>query len=78
MKFDNHIYDILKFIAQVVLPALGTLYFSLASIWGFPFGEQIVGTISAIDLFLGALLGLSTMQYNKQKGAENGEDKGET
>ena len=73
---SNRVYDILKFVAQVVLPALGTLYFALAQIWGLPFGEQIVGTITAVDCFLGALLGISTIQYNKQKGAENGESKG--
>lgn len=57
------VYDVLKFIAQIVLPAAGTLYFALAGIWGFPYGEQIVGTISAVDAFLGALLGLSSRQY---------------
>lgn len=67
MKLSNKTYDVLKFIAQIVLPALGTLYFALASIWGLPYGEQIVGTIAAIDTFLGALLGLSTAQYNKMK-----------
>lgn len=64
---SNKAYDILKFIAQIVLPALGTLYFALATIWGFPYGEQIVGTITAVDAFLGALLGISTVQYNKDK-----------
>lgn len=67
MKLSNKTYDVLKFIALIVLPALGTLYFALASIWGLPYGEQIVGTIAAIDTFLGALLGLSTAQYNKMK-----------
>ena len=67
MKLSNKLYDVLKFIAQVVLPALGTLYFALAQIWGLPYGEQVVGTISAVDCFLGALLGISTMQYNKNK-----------
>ena len=67
MKMDNKVYDILKWVAQVVLPAIATLYFALAQIWGFPYGEQIVGTITAIDAFLGALLGLSTIQYNKDK-----------
>lgn len=60
----NKIYDILKFIAQIVLPALGTLYFALAAIWGFPYGEQVVGTITAVDAFLGAILGISTYVYN--------------
>lgn len=62
----NKIYDILKFIAQIVLPALGTLYFALAAIWGFPYGEQVVGTITAVDAFLGAVLGISTYVYNKE------------
>lgn len=66
MKLSNKVYDILKFIAQILLPALGTLYFALAGIWGFPYGEQIVGTITAVDTFLGALLGISTYQYNKE------------
>jgi hypothetical protein len=65
---SNKIYDILKWIALVVLPALGTLYFALAQIWGFPYGAEIVGTITAIDAFLGALLGISTTIYNKQEG----------
>lgn len=58
-------YAILKWIAMVVLPAIGTLYFTLSGIWGFPYGEQIVGTITAVDLFLGSLLGISEAQYNK-------------
>ncbi len=64
---SNKTYDILKWIASVVLPALGTLYFALAGIWGLPYGEQIVGTITAADTFLGILLGISTVQYNKKK-----------
>ena len=63
---NNKIYDILKWIAQIVLPALGTLYFALASIWGFPYGEQIVGTITAFDTFLGAILGVSNYMYKKE------------
>lgn len=67
MKMSNKVYDILKYIALIVLPALGTLYFALAKIWGFPYCEEIVGTITAVDTFLGALLKLSTNQYNKLK-----------
>ena len=63
---SNKVYDILKYIAQIVLPAIATLYFALAQIWGLPYGEQIVGTITAIDAFLGALLGISTYKYNKE------------
>lgn len=64
---NNKVYDILKFIAQIVLPALGTLYFALSSIWGLPYGEQIVGTITAIDTFLGAILGISSNSYKNAK-----------
>ena len=63
---SNKAYDVLKWIAMYLLPALGTLYFAIASIWGFPYGEQIVGTITAIDTFLGVILGISTVQYNKR------------
>lgn len=61
---SNKTYDILKWIALVVLPAIGTLYFTLAGIWNFPYGEEIVGTITAIDTFMGIILGISTRQYN--------------
>lgn len=64
MKISNKTYDILKYVAQYVLPAIGTLYFALSTIWGLPYGEQIVGTITAVDAFLGALLGISTYAYN--------------
>ena len=70
MKLDNKVYDILKWIAQILLPAIGTLYFALAQIWGFPYAEQIVGTITAIDCFLGALLGISTVMYKKGESNE--------
>ena len=65
MKMNDKIYDILKWIATIFLPAIGTLYFALAGIWDLPYGEQIVGTITAIDTFLGVLLGISSMKYNK-------------
>lgn len=63
---NNKTYDILKYIAQIVLPALGTLYFALAGLWNFPYVEQVVGTISAVDTFLGVLLGISSNNYNKK------------
>ena len=63
MKLSNRAYDILKWIAMYFLPALGTLYFAVASIWSLPYGEQVVGTITAIDTFLGVLLGISTTQW---------------
>ena len=67
MKLTNKSYDVLKWIAQYLLPAAGTLYFALSGIWGLPYGEQIVGPITAIDTFLGVILGISTMQYNGSK-----------
>jgi hypothetical protein len=66
MILPDKVYDVVKWIAMVCLPALGTLYFALAGIWGFPYGEQIVGTIMAVDTFLGALLGISSIQYKNQ------------
>lgn len=62
---DNKVYDVLKFIAQIALPALATFYFTLSTIWGLPYGAEVEGTIIAVDTFLGALLGISTMKYNK-------------
>lgn len=66
MRLSNNVYDILKWITQLLLPALGTLYFALAGIWGFPYGEEIVGTLVAIDTFLGVILGISTAKYNAE------------
>jgi hypothetical protein len=68
---SNKTYDILKWVAQYLLPALATLYFAVAKIWGLPYGEEIVGTITAVDTFLGVLLGISTANYNKQNSAGN-------
>ena len=61
----NKTYDIVKWFAQIVLPAIGTLYFALAGIWGLPYAEQVVGTIVAVDTFLGVVLGYSSSQYAK-------------
>lgn len=66
MKMSNKFYDVLKWVAMYFLPALGTLYFALSGIWGLPFGEEIVGTLAALDTFLGVILGISTAQYNKK------------
>lgn len=63
---SNKMYDVLKWIAMVALPAIGTLYFALAGIWGFPYAEEILGTITAVDTCLGVLLGISSAQYHKK------------
>ena len=72
MKMSNKTYDTLKWIAQYLLPAAGTLYFALAGIWGLPYGEQVVGTITAVDTFLGVILGISAAQYNKTESKGRG------
>ena len=66
-EIPDKVYDILKAVALVILPAIGTLYFALAGIWGWPYSEQIVGSITAIDTFIGVVLGISSMQYKKSK-----------
>lgn len=63
---SNKMYDVLKWVALVVLPAIAILYESLAGIWGLPFADQIPATITAVDLFLGVLLGVSSATYNKK------------
>lgn len=67
MKLSDKTYDVLKWIAQILLPAAATLYVAVAEIWGFPFAKEVAGTISAVDLFLGALLGISSINYYKEK-----------
>lgn len=64
---NNKTYDVLKWVALIVLPALSVFYGSLATIWGLPFGEQIPDTITAIDLFLGVILGVSNATYKNRK-----------
>lgn len=70
MKLSNKTYDRLKWVAQYLLPALGTLYFTVSGIWGLPYGEQVVGTITAVDTFLGVVLGVSSAGYQKQNEVE--------
>ncbi len=64
--FSNKTYNFLKWVAQILIPAIGTLYFALAGIWGLPYGEQVVGTLTAIDAFLGAVLQISTKNFEKE------------
>lgn len=74
MPLKDQLYDILRYVANYVLPGLGTLYFAVAQIWGLPYGEQIVGTITAVVTFLNVLLGISNNEYKKQMALES-EDK---
>lgn len=71
MKLSNRAYDIIKFVTTIILPALGTLYFALSQIWGFAYGEEIVGTITAIVTFLGSLIGVSNYNYKKENDNES-------
>lgn len=70
MKLSNKAYDVLKWIALVFMPAFGTLYGTLSKIWGIPFGTEVVETVVAMEFFLGAILGISTIQYNKSNNAQ--------
>ena len=74
MKLPNKVYDVLKWITMVCLPAITTLWLTLASIWGFPYAEPIGATLGAITVFLGALLGISSITYAKS--LESGEADG--
>lgn len=65
MKFTNEVYNLLKSAAQIWLPAIATLYFALAGIWGLPAANQVIGSITAVDTFLGAILAISSAQFNK-------------
>lgn len=71
--FTDKLYNQLKFIAQIFLPALGALYFGLAQIWDLPKAEEVVGSITVIDTFLGVLLGLSTNAYNNSDARYDGQ-----
>lgn len=73
MNITGKAYDRLKYLAQIILPALGTLYFTLASIWGLPAAQEVVGTIVAVDTFLGVVLQLSSNNYNKSDAKFDGE-----
>ena len=66
MRLPDKVYDVLKWVALILIPAVAVLYGALAPVWGWPYAEQIVYTLTAIDTFLGAHLGISTAQYNKE------------
>ena len=71
MKLPDKIYDVLKWVTMIVLPALATAYVGLAAIWGWPFADEVAKTTAVICTLLGALLGISTAQYNKQEPPNN-------
>ena len=67
MKLPDKLYDILKWVTMIVLPALATAYVGLAAIWSWPYADEIAKTTAVICTLLGALLGISTAEYNKAK-----------
>ena len=71
MKLPDTIYDILKWVTLVVIPALATAYVGLSAVWGWQYADQIAKTAAVVCTLLGSLLGISTAQYNK--GAQNAE-----
>lgn len=71
MKMDSKVFDIIRFIGEVALPALGALYFGIAQIWGLPYGEMVVGTIACVTTAVGAIVGVSRKKYNERGGELN-------
>ena len=67
MKLNNKLYNWLKWICLICLPALAVLYYTLSKIWGLPFGAEIPATINAVAVFIGALIGISQINYNKEE-----------
>lgn len=65
MKLNDKVYDVLKWVTMIFLPAVSTLYFALATVWGWPYISEVMATFAAITMFLGALIGVSTYNYNK-------------
>lgn len=70
MKLSNKAYDALKWVALVALDAVGLFYKTISAIWGLPFGDKILATCTAVSLFVGALIGVSSVQYNKNTSVE--------
>ncbi len=71
---SDKLYDVLAIIGRLILPALGTLYFALAKIWGLPLGEEIVGTLSAVTIFLNAVLKIKSDQFWRDFEKEGGDE----
>jgi hypothetical protein len=69
-QLKNEVYDVLKWIVMICIPALTTAYVGLSAVWGFPYAEEIAKTSAVVCTLLGALLGISTAQYNKDKSYE--------
>ena len=73
MKLSNSVYDILKWITMIVIPALATAYVGLAAVWGWPCADKVAKTAAIVCTLLGTLLGISTAQYNRDLGGATGQ-----
>lgn len=71
---SNKLFDCLKWLTLVGIPALTTAYVGLSAIWGWPYADQVAKTSAVICVLLGSLLGISTIQYNKQQEPPDGEE----
>lgn len=67
MKLNNKIYDVLKWVSLIALDSLGLFYKTLATIWTLPMGDEVLATCTAVSVFIGALIGISSANYNKSK-----------
>lgn len=72
-RMSDSVYDFLSSLVKYILPALGTLYFTLAQIWGLPYGEQVVGTIVAVTTAIGIMIGISKKNYDNEPYQFDGE-----
>lgn len=70
MKLPDKVYDVLKWVAILLLPALAVLYKTVAAEWGLPYGQQVYNTVYAVHIFLGTILGISSLTYKKDGDAE--------
>lgn len=71
LKFDDKVYDALKWLCLIALPALSVLYSALAGVWGWPFAQEVSTTINAVVAFVGALIGISTANYKRELGGDS-------
>ena len=71
MKLNDRLYNILKWLCMIVLPAAATFYAALAAVWALPYSREIVTTVTAAAAFIGALLGISTAEYRKEEQHES-------
>lgn len=73
MIIKGKLYDVIRWVAQIVLPGVGTFYFTVAQIWGLPAAEQVVGTLVAVATLLGVIVGLSKVSYDRSDAKYDGE-----